>query len=735
MMRMGGVRARGLWWLVGAVIALTLAALGVGTVVLSGIADADVATSVYTIGAPTPPVSNVVVTPSTVAVAASTTFEISFTPGTALAGSASDSITIVPSVPLGSTPMTITLAGSACAQAGTNGGVFSATGVTINLESSCNIAAGTVAEVQFTANAPVATGPFSFTVTTSQNDTPASSNAVTVTTAGPVLTAASQAFGANTTYTIRNASVTGLSSAATSLALTAAPTSGSGTIAFVNGAQGYAVTVTPSGGSATSDAVVAAVASGATVTLTLASGVVNGDTLDITAPGENPASSPTSEADKITVAPGNGTPVTTNPIGFGGSVTDVSATPSVPVATALSAYTVDFAAADAVAVGGDIFLTEAAGPTNFSTTTSIEVTDSTQNWHFLATGASLSEGAVTIPLQDAISAGDSLSISLANVTNPLAAGPINDFEAATTGDPVASAATSYSIEANGSPGVVVTVDPSSTGVVATYTISNLFADGALTGGSGTIKLEGPAGTVFPNNPSFYSIQDATTPSGGGTITAALTGGGTNAVTFTVANNINAGDALTLTVSDVRNPSTASPADSITLDGSLTGPPPTAVTTTTSTTTTPTLTTTTATTTTATATSAAPTTTATTTTHTPTTTTHTPATTTTTHTTSTRRAPVIHELTARARVHRRTIDLKLTCTAAACKGSVSLTHGKTAVARVKYAIRAGKTTTIALRLGQTVPTLLAVAKHHTITVTAVITVAGGRTVRTKVTLVG
>jgi hypothetical protein len=721
------------------VIALTLAALCGGMTALSGIADADVASSAYTIGTPTPPVSDVVASPSTVTTDTSTNFEVRFTLGTALSGSAGDTITIVPSVSLGSTPMPITLTGSSCAQAGTNGGTFSATGLTINVESSCTIAAGTVAEVDFAASAPAVTGAFSFIVTTSQNDTRASSNAVTVTTAGPVLTAASQAFGANTTYTISNASVTGLSSAETSLALTAAPTSGSGTIAFVNGAAGYSVMVTPAGGSATSDAVEAAAASGATVTLTLASGLVTGDTLDITAPGQNPASSATSEANKLTVQPGNGTPVATNAIAFGGSVTDVTATPSVPVATASSTYTVGFDAADAVAAGGDILLTETAGPTIFSTITSIEVTDSTQNWHFIATGASLSEGAATIPLQDAISAGDSLSVTLANVTNPPAAGPISDFEVATTGDPVPAAATTYSIEANGSPGVVVAVDPSSVVVPATYTISNLFADGALTGGSGTIKLEGPAGTVFPNNPSFYSIQDATTPSGSGTVTAALTGGGTNAVTFTVPNTINAGDALTLTVSDVRNPSTASSTDSITLAGSLTGPPPTALTTTTSTTTTVASAATTTTTTTPAATTPAATTPAATTSTTPahTATTTTPTTTTTAHTAATaaRGAPVVHELTARARVRRRTIDLKLTCTAAACKGTVTLTHQKTAVARVKYAIRAGKTTTIDIRLAPTVPKLLAVAKHHTITVTATITVADGKTVRTKVTIVG
>lgn len=605
--------------------------------------------------------------------------------------------------------MGIELVGGACNQSGTNGGAFSGSGVTINLESACTIGAGTV-EVDFTADAPISTSTFSFTVATWENETPARSNDVSVAPAGPVLTAASHAFGANTTYTISDAPVAGLTSNGSSLTLTAAATHGTGTITFVNAAEGYTVMYTPSGGSATSDTVEAAMATGASVTLTLATPLADGDTVDITAPGQNPAAGAASEADDVAVTPGNGTLATTNSIQFGGSVTDVSATPSLPVATALTTYTVDFHAPDAVAMGEDIDLTETTGPTNFSSVTSIEVTDSTQNWHFIATGAILSKGAATIPLQDAIGAGDSLTISIADVTNPPAAGPINDFTVATNGDPVAAAATPYSIEANGSLGVVVTVDPSSTGATAAYAMSNIFADAALTGGSATIKLVAPAGTVFPNNPSFYSIADATTTSGSGTVTASLSGGGTNAVTFTVPNNIKAGDALTLTISDVRNPSTASPTDSITLVGAVTGPPPTSVATTTSTSTTPATTT-------------------------PTTTTTT-LTTSSTHTTPKTkpapRRPVARELTARARVRKRTVALKLKCTAAGCKGIVTLTHGKTTVATVKYSIRAGKTATVALRLDQRILKLLAVAKHHTITVTATITVTGGKAVRTKLT---
>ena len=78
----------------------------------------------------------------------------------------------------------------------------------------------------------------------------------------------------------------------------------------------------------------------------------------------------------------------------------------------------------------------------------------------------------------------------------------------------------------------------------------------MSAGSSAITLDAPAGTVFPNDPAEYSVQDATTPSGSGTVTAALSGGGTNSVTLKVPGNINAGDRLTSPSADVINPSGA-----------------------------------------------------------------------------------------------------------------------------------------------------------------------------------
>ena len=159
---------------------------------------------------------------------------------------------------------------------------------------------------------------------------------------------------------------------------------------------GYTVTYTAPGGAATGDAVDAAAATGSTVTLTLAKALATGDSVDIAAPGMNTTPTALTQADDVTVQAGDATAERTNSIEFGNSVTGVIATPSLPVVDTLTTYTVEFHASDATAMGSDIYLSESAGPTNFTTVTSIEVIDSTENWHFLATGAVLAQGTAAV---------------------------------------------------------------------------------------------------------------------------------------------------------------------------------------------------------------------------------------------------------------------------------------------------------------------------------------------------
>ena len=565
-----------------------LGAVLAGAAMLAGIvattaapAYADVTSNHYTIGSPSGAVSDVTVSPGTVTRGASTSFQLVFYVGAAFDGSQGGAITVTPSEALASAPTNVALVSGNCIQAGTAGvggaGTSTPTSFVVELVSSCNINAKAKVEVDFDASAPPGTGALSFSVTTTGNTSPGTSNAVNVISSAVSLSASLYGFGANTTYSISDVPVANMGSGGTTLKLQANASEGKATISFLNSTAGYSVTVTSSSGTS-SDQVTAVSASGPAATLSLADALANGETLNVTATGTNPAASGAVEANNMTVTPGNGTPETTTSIVFGGSVRGVSVSPEDTVAGATTVYTVDFQATSPVGAGGEILLQEKGGPTNFSHVSGVLVIDSSAGWHFVATGATLDNGTAAIPLSDAINANDSVSVVLADVTNP-PAGVVRDFTVSTSGDPVPADATPYTIGASASPGVVVTVEPTTAGAVASYTISNLRASATLAGGSGTIGLQAPAGTVFPNNVSFYHVVDSTTSSGSGTVTTGLSGGGTNDVTFTVPNTVNAGDVLSVTIDDVVNPGAASSTDAINLVGEVTGPVPTPVTTT------------------------------------------------------------------------------------------------------------------------------------------------------------
>jgi hypothetical protein len=555
-------------------LALTTVALGAWLMVTALPAYGDVTTNAYTIGAPSGAVGAVAASPSSVGEAALTNFAVAFNLPAALSGTSDDSVTVTPSTALASVPANIDIVGGSCIQAGTGGvggaGTASTTAMTIELSSSCSLSAGQNVEVDFTADAPSSTGTMYFDVSTSKNATAASSNSVTIAVVGPQLSAASVQFGANTTYSVTGVPVASATSGQTTVRLTVGVTSGTGAITLYSGSAGYTVTYTPGSGTATKDTVtsVALSSSNHAATLTLATAVTNGDVLNITAEGTNPAASGATQSDEITVGPGNGMSEASNAITFGQSVTGVSVSSSSRVAGASSNYFVSFKASDAIPTGGAIFLTEPAGETGFASVTAIEVSDTTHAWHFVATEPTLANGLAKIPLSREVNSGDSLTVFVVGATNP-PAGTVNDFAVFTSFDTVPVDAPPYTIGA--SVGVDVSVSPSSAGSLATYVISDLYATAAMSAGSSAITLDAPAGTTFPTSPAEYSVEDATTPSGSGTVTSAVTGGGTNDVGFGVPGNISAGDRLTVSVLDVVNPGTASNTYTIGLAGAVTGP--------------------------------------------------------------------------------------------------------------------------------------------------------------------
>jgi hypothetical protein len=354
------------------------------------------------------------------------------------------------------------------------------------------------------------------------------------------------------------------------------------------------------------------------------------------------------------------------------------------VAGAKGAYVVTFKTSTAGT--GDVFMDEPAGPTQFNTVSAAEVVDNTQGWTSFTGVTILGGGVVEVPLGGSTNAGDVVTVTLSNVTNP-PAGVVSDFTVWTTNDPVAAKATAFTIGANASPGVTVTVTPSNAGAEATYAVSNLYASSALSAGSGTIQITAPAGTVFPNDPADYTVVDNTSNTAA-TVTGSLTGGATNSVTVTVPVNIASGDRLTISIADVINPGTASSTDSLSLVGNVTGPAPA-----------PTTTTTTA----------------------PTTTTTVPK-------------PSVSFTTKVAHITKKSVALRVYCKGAACKGTIKLTDVRTIVGSKTYKVNAGTSKQFTFAINQQGLSMASKAPGKTITVTESVSVTGGKTVSKKISLV-
>ena len=170
---------------------------------------ADVATTAYSIDAPANGVGDVVASPGIVVKGAVTSFDVKFRVTVVLSGAAAGTwVSVAPSSPLGSLPTNVKLVdGSAptCSQAGTGGGVVGTTVVTVDLGSSCSLAAGDEVEVDFTAESPGARPNFYFNATTSANRAPAASNLVTASSSPPTFSATSQSLGAEASYSVTDA--------------------------------------------------------------------------------------------------------------------------------------------------------------------------------------------------------------------------------------------------------------------------------------------------------------------------------------------------------------------------------------------------------------------------------------------------------------------------------------------------------------------------------------------------
>jgi len=585
---------------------LALALVTIGTVVVTTAqsAYADVGTSSYAIVTPSDAVSDVALSPSTVPQGFPTSFQLTFRATEALSGSQGGEVIVAFSAPLASAPSGVGLvdeAGKACIDVDAGGVRATTTSIVVDLVAACQVSAGDTVEVVFDADAPSSPGSFTATVTTSANGSAAYSNAVSVSASPPTFSASTTALGAASLYALTDASWTSeaLSDDVGALVLTAKAVTGSA-LTWSGSASGYAVVSSSPVRGAVPDPVesvsVATTPSGdAAVTLVLGLPVLPGEAVSVTAPGLNPT---VTSADQVSVLPEAGPPGQLSPVGqpevssdevyFGTSVSAVSVVVSPPEAGAAATYSVSFEAAGNLegGPGSAICLSEPSGPTGFSTETGVLVSDTTAGWSFVARavgffvpgppgnpGCDAAEnGAVVhVPSGDDIRAGDYVTVTLSGVTNP-SAGPVWDFSVSTSADTVPAYAPVYCIGSATPTGVAVAVSPDTTGALATYTISGLVAAAARAAGASTVTLEGPAGTVFPDDPTEYTIEDSTMQWASGPAGGSLVGGGTNDVSFALPGAVGAGDRLGITVGDVVNPASANPAYTITLLGDVTGLP-------------------------------------------------------------------------------------------------------------------------------------------------------------------
>ena len=250
----------------------------------------------------------------------------------------------------------------------------------------------------------------------------------------------------------------------------------------------------------------------------------------------------------------SGTPVSTFSVSTNNPALSGTATYSITGITAASSLN--------AGVDGILLTSTAVFPPGY---TNYSVTDVTTGASGTAAKLLTSPTAITggyyVELQTPIniSSGDIVDIAVAGMTNPSTGTSVTvgvaPFASGTYTAPTAVSATGYSVGTlsigTAVSSVTLSLTNSSAGASSTYTVG-LTTSTALTGGTGTISVSAPSGTVLPA--SGYSVVDLTNAAGSGAVTAAVTPATpTNTVTVTVPNSIGKGDSIELIIPGVTNP--------------------------------------------------------------------------------------------------------------------------------------------------------------------------------------
>jgi hypothetical protein len=418
---------------------------------------------------------------------------------------------------------------------------------------------------------PTAAGGYSLDVSTSANTVPASTAVFQVVgaSAAPSFapTASPALVGGTSTYTIGAFKAAAAIPAGGTIVVDSQGSTGvSDNVGFPTAAAYYKVTDLTTGASFAPEAVtVAPVAGGNTgqqVTLQVGTAIAAGDELSVTVNGvRNPTSS---QVDVVTAAAPAGSTASSASLQIGTSVANptVGLSQSGAGATGVE-YTVGFKPATSLPAGGTITLVAPPG-TSFASST-VTVVDSTHvassaaitssSVHVSSTAGSSTANQLSFSVPNAITAGDSVFIEVAGVTNPPAGtygGSAGNFTISTSADAVAAPVASYTVTGGSSSALAsIEVSPSTPQASATYTIGDLRATAALAGGSATIQLGAPQGTVLPGAPVDYTVVDQSAHAS--VHPQSVSGGGSSTATFVLGSSIASGDYIEVVVDGVVNP--------------------------------------------------------------------------------------------------------------------------------------------------------------------------------------
>jgi putative cell wall-binding protein len=242
----------------------------------------------------------------------------------------------------------------------------------------------------------------------------------------------------------------------------------------------------------------------ATIQITSASIVAAGATATVVATGvKNPAAGAGQTLTVATTADATATTSTGYAITAATAVTAVSNTP-VPLNTGATAvYTVGFTATTALVSGVDTITIASAGLTFPAVAGSAYTVQDGGGAATNVTAGTPVTGTVTLTTPVTVTAGSAVQVVITGITNPSAGS--HTLSVSTSQDSAVVAAPAYTITTVVTAVTVVSVVPLTAAATAIYTLHFVLATTLAT--TDSIKIAGPAGTVFQLTSANYTVSD------------------------------------------------------------------------------------------------------------------------------------------------------------------------------------------------------------------------------------